>query len=172
MRKSAIFRFEGSRYPSGTASGAPLIPVESKTGLASTARTGLVHRTIEVVAALHDCEYFYAAAWLCGEGAAMVRIVADAPASARCEYCEDMALGYAMYRFFDRDGALVYVGSTDNFVARRRHHQQRSAWWPEVAHEHVERFDELDDARSAEISAIRTEHPRRNKRHRQMAEAA
>jgi predicted GIY-YIG superfamily endonuclease len=163
-----LFRFEGSRYPTGTASGAPLIRVRSKTGLAASSRTGVVHRTVEVVAVMDGDRMVYAAAWLCGEGAALVRIVSEAAASAaqRCAFCEDMMLGYAMYRYFDADGALLYVGSTDDLVARRRAHQKRSVWWPLVDREAVERFDEMVEAQSAEVAAIRTEHPRYNKRHR------
>lgn len=71
-----------------------------------------------------------------------------------------------VYRAFDDDGRLLYIGSSVCVDARMRYHEQHSPWWP--FHADLERtaYPTLTEARVAEKAAIATEHPRWNVAHR------
>lgn len=71
-----------------------------------------------------------------------------------------------IYRAFDADDRLLYVGHTHTPIVRMRAHETRSYWWP--FHSYVV-FSEpmtLEDAKAAERSAVASEHPRWNVQHR------
>jgi len=68
----------------------------------------------------------------------------------------------ALYRFFDADGALLYVGITANLGDRFRAHRAQQPWWPSVASRTVELHEDRWAAAAAEIHAIRTERPAHN----------
>jgi hypothetical protein len=63
----------------------------------------------------------------------------------------------AVYRLFDGDGQLLYVGSTNN--PRRRWQALRSSkeWWPEVTRREVEWHS--GDVWRIEARVIQQEHP-------------
>jgi hypothetical protein len=73
-----------------------------------------------------------------------------------------------VYRFYDRQGRLLYVGVAGDFLSRWGQHRQQKDWWPLIAQFTVEHFrsrglaraEEL--ARAAEHRAIRDERPRFN----------
>jgi hypothetical protein len=65
----------------------------------------------------------------------------------------------AVYRLFDADDRLLYVGVTENVKARFSHHASSKPWWPDVARHTVEWMDNRDDAEAAEKLAISTEMP-------------
>jgi hypothetical protein len=76
---------------------------------------------------------------------------------------------YRLYRCYDLDGILLYVGLTlQQPAARQRQHFNSSLWWPKVS-----RFDvaelpaELtyEQASLVEVRAIRDEHPLYNWTH-------
>lgn len=67
----------------------------------------------------------------------------------------------ALYRFFDADGALLYVGITADLEQRWSSHQ-RKPWWPDVAEKTVEWYATRPVALAAELEAIRSEAPRYN----------
>lgn len=67
----------------------------------------------------------------------------------------------ALYRFFDADGALLYVGITADLEQRWSSHQ-RKPWWPDVAKKTVEWHDTRPVALAAELEAIKSEAPRYN----------
>lgn len=69
---------------------------------------------------------------------------------------------HCVYRFFDHQGALLYVGKAVNPDSRQRQHERR-AWWPDVRHITREWYDSDDDARRAEDLAIRDEGPLYNR---------
>lgn len=71
----------------------------------------------------------------------------------------------ALYRFYNRDGRLLYVGITGDIGVRWRAHNKRKPWWTEVATCTVEHFATRADAEAAEITAIRTERPLYNVAH-------
>lgn len=70
--------------------------------------------------------------------------------------------GTDLYRFYDDEGLLLYVGISTSAIARWAQHQGDKAWWPEVVTTKVEHFATRAEARVAELVAIRTERPRYN----------
>lgn len=77
-----------------------------------------------------------------------------------------------LYRAFDADGRLLYVGITKNFAAREAQHRSTSAWYGEVATWTREEFSHRDDAVAAETAAIAAEHPVHNVTHNRKVEWA
>lgn len=65
----------------------------------------------------------------------------------------------AVYRHFDGDGRLLYVGCTLNPIQRTIHHSTQAKWFERIAHITIEWFDSSSDALEAERSAIRDEGP-------------
>lgn len=68
----------------------------------------------------------------------------------------------AVYRFFDADGGLIYVGITGQLMTRWRWHEKHADWWPEQARVEVIWHESRATAEAEETSAIRTEGPARN----------
>ena len=68
----------------------------------------------------------------------------------------------AVYRFFDADGRLLYVGKAVDPEWREKGHRRR-VWWRDVARKSVEWFDSEDAALAAEDLAIRDESPLYNR---------
>lgn len=68
-----------------------------------------------------------------------------------------------VYRCFDRDGRLIYVGSTANLFGRLEQHRATSWWAPTVARVSAVSYPDGTSARAAERVAIRDEVPRWNK---------
>lgn len=68
----------------------------------------------------------------------------------------------AVYRCYDRDGQLLYVGASCLGMVRFHQHQTEKGWWPAVARIEVEHFDNRAVALAAERSAIETELPAMN----------
>lgn len=67
-----------------------------------------------------------------------------------------------VYRFFDDDDSLLYVGMTIDSGRRYGDHRRRQPWWGEVTRIMIERHPDRQAARRAELLAIRTEQPRYN----------
>ena len=63
-----------------------------------------------------------------------------------------------LYRCFDAEGRLLYLGKSRYFLSRLETHRQTSPWWHEVAKITTETVpdDQLDEA---EREAIRRERP-------------
>lgn len=68
----------------------------------------------------------------------------------------------ALYRFYDVDGALLYVGITVNLARRWEDHAAEKAWWPRVARKTVVLYGSRKDALAAEAGAIIAEVPIHN----------
>lgn len=68
----------------------------------------------------------------------------------------------ALYRFFGRDGTLLYVGITEHLGTRWHSHSRKKPWWPEVQRHTAEWYPTRAEAAAAEVEAIRNEHPRYN----------
>jgi hypothetical protein len=68
----------------------------------------------------------------------------------------------ALYRLFDADGALLYVGVSDNPRGRWNAHATEKPWWHEVADRKVIWLETRDEALAKETRAICDEHPRYN----------
>ncbi|MBZ6290342.1 GIY-YIG nuclease family protein [Streptomyces olivaceus] len=68
----------------------------------------------------------------------------------------------ALYRFFDTDGALLYVGITYDIEQRFASHSNSSPWWKDIASERIEWHETRSLALAAESAAIKAERPRYN----------
>jgi predicted GIY-YIG superfamily endonuclease len=69
----------------------------------------------------------------------------------------------AVYRLYDKQGTLLYVGMSSNPETRCAHHACDKAWWPDVADRKEVWFDTRVDAGVAERDAIQRENPVHNK---------
>jgi DNA-binding XRE family transcriptional regulator len=67
-----------------------------------------------------------------------------------------------LYRLFDADDVLLYVGITAKFASRLKNHERAQPWWSRVDHHTVEIVPAVD-ARRAERRAIYDEAPLFNK---------
>lgn len=71
----------------------------------------------------------------------------------------------SLYRHYDADDALLYVGIALNHVSRLNQHRTSASWFYEIARIEVEHFDSRLAAETAERIAIRDERPLHNKAH-------
>lgn len=67
-----------------------------------------------------------------------------------------------LYRYYDSEGQLLYVGITGNNTKRQSQHRRNSFWFGEVATASFEYFDDREEALKAETKAIQTEQPKHN----------
>jgi predicted GIY-YIG superfamily endonuclease len=72
------------------------------------------------------------------------------------------AIPTQLYRHFDKDGALLYVGISLSAVARLAQHKAASAWFKEITKIDVCEFPSREDALAAERAAIHAEKPKHN----------
>lgn len=72
----------------------------------------------------------------------------------------------ALYRYFDADGRLLYVGVSLSGIARQSQHQSASHWYADHASMTTEWFATRSEALEAERMAIITEKPIYNVVHR------
>lgn len=68
-----------------------------------------------------------------------------------------------LYRFFDAEDQLLYVGISWSAPARAKQHRADKDWWELVRRMTVEPHRSSAAARAAETRAIRTEHPMYNR---------
>jgi predicted GIY-YIG superfamily endonuclease len=67
-----------------------------------------------------------------------------------------------LYRLYDADGALLYVGVSVNPVARLIHHKRAKDWYHDIAKIVIEKHATREAAYAAERKAIREENPKHN----------
>lgn len=67
-----------------------------------------------------------------------------------------------LYRFYDTDDRLLYVGISERGPERWRAHRKEKPWWTEVARTTTEHYDTRQAALDAERAAIITEQPAYN----------
>lgn len=85
----------------------------------------------------------------------------------------DLRWGMAswLYRHFDEDGVLLYLGVTDDPGRRRVEHERVSSWSAAVASTTIEKFSTRAVALNAERAAVIAECPKFNRvYHRQVRE--
>ena len=71
-----------------------------------------------------------------------------------------------LYRFYNADDELLYIGISLSAVHRASQHRRGKSWWPEVARMTVERiYGDRKHAESVEGAAIRRERPKYNIKH-------
>ncbi|WP_372344689.1 GntR family transcriptional regulator [Streptomyces sp. KL116D] len=71
----------------------------------------------------------------------------------------------ALYRLYDEDDRLLYVGISSEPKKRMKAHAADKPWWPEVATRDFEWFDTRAEAADAEVETIRREQPAYNHTH-------
>lgn len=71
----------------------------------------------------------------------------------------------SLYRFFDADDRLLYVGITTSGSARLAQHSRDKEWFSTVSRATFEHFATREDALAAEKAAIKAERPAYNLRH-------
>lgn len=67
-----------------------------------------------------------------------------------------------VYRYFDEDNELLYVGESNDPRRRAQDHANSKEWWPDVTYTSVEAFNNMSLAKTEEVRAIRDELPRYN----------
>jgi hypothetical protein len=67
-----------------------------------------------------------------------------------------------LYRFFDKNETLLYVGESLAGPPRWAEHRRNRPWWHELSDVKVEIFSTKEAAKSAEWKAIQTENPKYN----------
>ena len=72
-----------------------------------------------------------------------------------------------LYRFYDSQGKLLYVGITNNFDKRLQQHLRDKWWAPQIARTQKVLYPSRTAALSAEQRAIRSGRPRHNVAHNQ-----
>lgn len=68
----------------------------------------------------------------------------------------------ALYRHWDKDGALLYIGISLNTMARLSQHKRTSCWFYEIARMDIEWHASRELAEAAERVAIVAERPKHN----------
>ena len=66
---------------------------------------------------------------------------------------------FTLYRFYDTDDVLLYVGLSINPGKRFEKHRHTKPWWRDVDRIEIQHFDDLDSLRAAERKAIEDEQP-------------
>jgi len=76
-----------------------------------------------------------------------------------------MTKPHVLYRAFNAQGQLLYVGITMNPGSRFAQHSDEKPWWTDVADIRVEQFASRDEVLTAEREAIKSEQPLHNVAH-------
>ena len=67
-----------------------------------------------------------------------------------------------LYRYFDREGDLLYVGITKNQINRFAAHSKKSVWFSQISSATFTHFETREAAIVAETAAIKDEKPKYN----------
>ena len=78
---------------------------------------------------------------------------------------------YALYRYFDVSGRLLYVGKTGDVAVRGRQHIKRSEWMQFAVRSTIKRYDSAESVGRAERRAIKAEQPVFNRQYNDTPEA-
>jgi hypothetical protein len=73
---------------------------------------------------------------------------------------------YVLYRCWDSDGNLLYIGLSWSPGDRFRQHEREKSWWPLVESITLEHYDSPEELSLAEVNAIQSEHPLYNEANR------
>ena len=71
-----------------------------------------------------------------------------------------------LYRHYDKNGRLLYVGISNCAVSRADSHSDKAEWFGDATKMTVEQFDSREAASAAEASAVINERPAFNIRHK------
>lgn len=78
---------------------------------------------------------------------------------------------HALYRFYDGDGVLLYIGVTADPGVRFKQHRNDKEWWTQVATIRIEKLPTRASVLAAERIAIQEERPLWNVTHNEAAAA-
>jgi hypothetical protein len=67
-----------------------------------------------------------------------------------------------VYRYFDAEGRLLYVGVSLHAVARAMSHRNLAPWWQDARVMTIEHYATRQEALDAEWGAMQTENPIHN----------
>jgi excinuclease UvrABC nuclease subunit len=67
-----------------------------------------------------------------------------------------------LYRFYNTEGSLLYVGITKFFEPRLKQHYKNAEWFFETASVRLEHYETRQEVELAETRAIQSESPRYN----------
>ena len=76
-----------------------------------------------------------------------------------------MAVDTNLYRHYDKDNKLLYIGISLNSIARLNQHRKHSDWFKDITNVKIEPFYTRDAALKAEQTAIIAEKPLHNVHH-------
>lgn len=137
------------------------------TGISPNHKVHLIERVFAVWAP--DGKPFAAVRTVCRQAHIRYHLHAEPVEGKKiCDRCTTSALGrYVVYRFFNVNQRLLYVGFTSDLAMRLRAHARdgQSPWWPDVAASRYQFFENADEALTCERQAIRDEYPVHNIRH-------
>jgi predicted GIY-YIG superfamily endonuclease len=68
-----------------------------------------------------------------------------------------------LYRFYDQEGSLLYVGISNTWYQRFHNHERKAGWFSKVASSTFEWHESRESVEAAELLAIKTENPQFNK---------
>lgn len=68
-----------------------------------------------------------------------------------------------LYRFYDENDQLIYVGITHTWYQRFHQHEKNSGWFSEAVKVTFERFPDRESVEQAELEIIQRERPAHNK---------
>lgn len=71
----------------------------------------------------------------------------------------DKPVPQTLYRFFNANGDLLYIGVTANAHRRITDHRDEKEWWTEIQTITLEHFPDRDSVLKAERAAIKAELP-------------
>jgi len=72
-----------------------------------------------------------------------------------------------LYRHFNSEGQLLYVGISNSALVRLGAHKANAHWFDSITNVTIEKCTDREDALAKEAKAIKTEHPRHNVVHKQ-----
>jgi hypothetical protein len=67
-----------------------------------------------------------------------------------------------LYRHFDKNGQLLYVGVSLSTVVRLSQHREYSKWYDQIANVTIQNYNTREEALEAETQAIKNENPKYN----------
>lgn len=141
---------------------ARLMPAIVKSGAAASLNRGITHLVAFAALAVDNDGAALATRWECSGGSVNAVPVTDEDNYAICANCRDVARhprGPVVYRCYDADDELIYIGSSINLRQRIYTHRSSTRWWGEVARVEAEPHPSEGACRIAEGRAIATESP-------------
>jgi predicted GIY-YIG superfamily endonuclease len=71
-------------------------------------------------------------------------------------------MSFVLYRIFNAENELLYVGATTNPGARYNEHSKMQPWWDQAAMIKLEHLSSHEELAIAEVEAIKSEKPKYN----------